>query len=289
MSRRGYSRDDQDDYAGNTWDRERFERARARSRGASSRYETIRVEEEDRYSQRGGVQEKIKIKVNDDRRRGSGGYSEKDRDEERSTKGSQRYRRPEFLEEERYAPTGREMEPYRQKEYKEYESVKRSSRPSYARRQSSLDTYDRRPIPRYEERDDERDRDRAVRERDVNVSINVQAPPPPPIVPEPRYREYDYKFREREREREPTVYSRRASIKESSHGSEIEDDYVEIETPEPKRKKGKTRMPKRLVHKSALTRMSFPYEEEVSLSRKAEYEYSQITSNRRTSTSCSMH
>jgi len=265
---RGYRRDDGgfgDDDGGGTWDRGRFERARARSRGPYGRgaeYDTVNVEE-DRYVSRGErpVQEKIRVSVNDDRIRGPPPreYERRRYVEEERFSPPQR-QRPEFLDEGRYAPAGREMQPYR-REYDDYDvPTRRSARPSYARRQSSLDTYDRRPVGRYD------DRGRDVEERDVNVSINVQAPPPPPAVrreAQPRYRDYGYKVKEPE----PELHIRRERevIRETSRSREIEDDYVDIEVPapEPRRKRGKTRMPKRLVHKGALNRMGYPYEEEV--------------------------
>jgi hypothetical protein len=174
--------------------------------------------------------------------------------EEEYTSPSSRYRRPGFLDnDDRY---GREIQPYRnQRDYEDYDTPRRPARPKPARRQSSLDTYDRKPMSRYSERD------RDYQERDVNVSINVQAPPPPPAAGAPRYREYEYKARSPSPE---VVIRREREIIRQSGRQEIEDDYVEIEVPEePKRKKGKTRMPKRLVHKNALNRMQFPYEEEV--------------------------
>jgi len=266
---RGYRRDEGgygDDDGGGTWDRGRFERARARSRGPYGRreeYDTVNVEE-DRYISRGEgpVQEKIRVSVNDDRFREPPPreYERRRYVEEERFSPPQR-QRPEFLDEGRYVTAGREMQPYR-REYDDYDvPTRRPARPSYARRQSSLDTYDRRPVGRYD------DRGRNVEERDVNVSINVQAPPPPPAVrreePKPRYRDYEYKVKEPE----PELHIRRERevIRETSRSREIEDDYVDIEVPapEPRRKRGKTRMPKRLVHKGALNRMGFPYEEEV--------------------------
>lgn len=258
---RGYRRDDygyDDDDGGGTWDRGRFERARARSRGPYGRggeYDTVNVEE-DRYP----VQEKIRVSVNEDRFRDPPRREVQERrryiEEERFSPPQRQ--RPEYLDEGRYAPVGREMQPYR-REYDDYNvPTRRPARPSYARRQSSLDTYDRRPVGRYDDR---------VEERDVNVSINVQAPPPPPAVrreqPQPRYRDYEYKVREPE----PELHIRRERevIRETSRSREIEDDYVDIEVPapEPRRKRGKTRMPRRLVHKNALNRLGYPYEEEV--------------------------
>lgn len=189
--------------------------------------------------------------------------------EEEYTSPSSRYRRPGFLDND--DSYGRQMQPYRnQRDYEDYDAPRRPARPSFARRQSSLDTYDRKPISRYSgrERDvrdrDGRERDGDYQERDVNVSINVQAPPPPPpppVIEAPRYREYEYKARSPSPE--VIIRRERETIRQSGR-QEIEEDYVEIEVPEvPKRKKGKTRMPKRLVHKSALNRMQFPYEEEV--------------------------
>ena len=115
---RGYRRDEGgygDDDGGGTWDRGRFERARARSRGPYGRreeYDTVNVEE-DRYISRGEgpVQEKIRVSVNDDRFREPPPreYERRRYVEEERFSPPQR-QRPEFLDEGRYVTAGREMQ-----------------------------------------------------------------------------------------------------------------------------------------------------------------------------------
>lgn len=151
-------------------------------------------------------------------------------------------------------------------------------RPGLLRRQSSLDTFDRRPIRRYDY--DDRDEFRA-------------RPPPPPVIPipvpparspprysRPRHAERDYEdiriaepeyygdeefraYREREWTRQR---SRRRSASSSSSDRTVE----KPEKPEkPKEKtyprKGKTRMPKRLAHTRVLFDLGYPFYEEVRL------------------------
>lgn len=175
-------------------------------------------------------------------------------------------------------------------------------RPGLLRRQSSLDTFDRRPARRYEE--------------DYRLPPNIDIPlprrPPPPSAAARRMREEDYLeevrysdrypedyrdveiVREREitrRNRAPSdVRSRRSearseakskakSVKsaksaksvstvssESSSSSESEDEVSRATSPSPARskvgRKGKTRMPKRLVKRQVLVNLEYPFIEE---------------------------
>ena len=136
-------------------------------------------------------------------------------------------------------------------------------RPGLLRRQSSLDTFDRKPLPRY------------------GAPLR---PPPETIVmpaggrqrPGPsKYIERDYEERDifeedyhggyRERERS-TVRRRRNSDVESRDEFQEEGNYdveeEEIEKPYPR--KGKTKMPRRLVNKRAIIELGYPFDEEVS-------------------------
>ena len=143
-------------------------------------------------------------------------------------------------------------------------SRRAAPRPNFIRRQSSLDTFDRKPMPRYGDQ---------MREPPeiIPIPIGRRRRSPPRFVErdfeEVRVAEPEYHgdeefrgFRERERS---TVRRRRA-------GSEIEyreTETFELEEEEPERifpKKGKTKMPKRLVNKRAIIDMGYPFEEEVS-------------------------
>ena len=143
-------------------------------------------------------------------------------------------------------------------------------RPGLLRRQSSLDTFDRRPSRRYDYDDHD---DFRSRQRPPPV-IPVPVPPSrsPPRYSRPRYAERDYEdiriaeperygdeefraYRERE-------WTRQRSRHRSSSGSSTE---REFEPPKTKKypRKGKTRMPKRLAHTKVLFDLGYPFYEEV--------------------------
>lgn len=160
------------------------------------------------------------------------------------------------------SPPGGAMVPFRR-------PAEAPPRPGIIRRQSSLDTFDRRPSRRYEEIDEYR-----------REEFRAPPPPPPPVIPVPLpskrpmpppfvEREYeDVRVSEPEyygdeeyrayREREWTTRRRRRS--DSSEESEEEEATREKPFP----RKGKTRMPRRLVHTRAIIELGYPYEEEVS-------------------------
>ena len=153
-------------------------------------------------------------------------------------------------------------------------------RPGLLRRQSSLNTFDRRPAPRY---DDE-------------YRMAPYQPVPLPIRRDDRYRDHDFEeiryrdaqpapedYREVEIRRERSVHRRGGkakshkssvapSVKSSRHtvtsaSSSSSESFEEIESrhssPERKvGKKGKTRMPKRLVRREAIQDLAYPYDEE---------------------------
>lgn len=243
-----------DDYGGERWDRQRFERVRARSRGPSVE-ERIRVEEFDDSPDRGD----IRVEVDERRRRPQGRFKEDEVVVENDAYSAPRRRRPQ--EEERIQISSRDVLPYRPREKWERENeapARRPARPTYARRQSSLDTYDRRPLPKYSEE-----------ERDINVSINVNPGADPRASRRPReyrYKDpYDYPEVPREygtrREvvREIVRGPERPPVREESSSSS-----EQSEAPR-RRKRGKTRMPKRLVHKAALIQLGYAFDELVSL------------------------
>ena len=273
------------------WDRDRFERAR--SRGAPE--ERFRFEETDRSSRRGSHRDlDISIDINrktpepeperqrlPPRRR----FEERDRFFEEDRYGPPRRSRPDFLEEPiRPEVANRALAPYRRKSVheREYEVPARAPpRPGgLIRRQSSLDSFDRRPLPRYSGH------------LDPPPGRGVPVPAPLPPVRrrdyaeprgrfreddfeeieyrdyEPRWREEDYRDihirRERSRVRRPArsvVTSKRSSS--SSSFEEVSRAPSPPATPQVG-KRGRTKMPKRLVKKQALEELNYPFEEEVS-------------------------
>lgn len=156
------------------------------------------------------------------------------------------------------------------------------SRPRFLRRQSSLDTFDRRNY------------------RDVHEEWR-----PPSYVPyalpyrggrgyDPYYEDYRFRERERERERERdfspgweeeyrdvrvrrkrgkgrsrrrrerslSISSSSSSSSDSKSVTTVKSSRTAVESVTLIGKKGKTRMPKRLVHKQAIIDLGLPYEEE---------------------------
>lgn len=224
-----------DDYygrgSGERWDRERFERMRARSRGPRGS-DSVRIEEDD-YYRRGPDRRDVRVEVDESRRRS--GYYDPYYDD--GYDPGRRAPRPEYLDYDRYEVSGRELAPYRPR-YEEI-PIRRPARPGMIRRQTSLDTFDRRAAPRYD-----------LDDRDISVNVNLQAPDPPRL----EVREEDYRDVRIRRERERDIYRRRRSSSSS---------FEEIVVPEARPKRGKTRMPKRLVHLRAILDLGHPYDEEV--------------------------
>ena len=276
---------------GERWDSERFELERDRNRfGPESRE---RFEERDSRFDRGGgrIRERSVDEVIS--RRGPRGF-EDDRYERRTYyEDEPRFERP--LGRER----GQSITIEKEREYYSPSPPRRQpARPMFLRRQSSLDTFDRRPLARFSEREEYGP---PARYRE-----NVRPPPLTPIplprtrgLPIPRrYEELDYEeirvaepdfygddeyrgFPERVREREIIRRRRRSHSRESrgtsragnsrvsesarsesvsSSGSSVSE--VRNEFP----KKGKTRMPARLVSKKAIIDLGYPFEEEVCFS-----------------------
>ncbi len=181
-------------------------------------------------------------------------------------------RRPErrYYDEDDYyeprgPPAGGAMIPYRP------HRPQAPPRPGLLRRQSSLDTFDRRPLRRldYDDRDD-------FRSRPPPPVIPIPVPPSrsPPRYSRPRYAERDYEdiriaepeyygdeefraYREREWTRQR---SRRRSASSSSSDRDVEQEQVKTKTYP---RKGKTRMPKRLAHTKVLNDLGYPFHEEV--------------------------
>ena len=139
-------------------------------------------------------------------------------------------------------------------------------RPGLLRRQSSLDTFDRKPLPRYG----------GPRRQEPETIVMPSRPAarnrsPPRYVDREYYEEDDFfeggQFKGTFRERERSVTRRRApsrpepppSINEYESSYQVEEE--EFEKPYPR--KGKTRMPGRLVSKRAIIELGYPFDEEV--------------------------
>lgn len=185
-----------------------------------------------------------------------------------------------YVEEDRYGPRGSRVEKkyFEEDDYYNDPRAARGAlipfrerpeppppRPGLLRRQSSLDTFDRRPARRPDDFDDRR----------VPAAL-----PPPDRYARPRYEERIYyddvrvqepeegyrEVREREwitqRRRDSSHSRERArSIADQSVREEIVDEVLE-EKPFPRR--GKTRMPQRIVRKEVLWQIGYPFHEEVS-------------------------
>lgn len=281
------------------WDRERFERFQRQP----EERETFRFTERDR----GGRQE---IRV-------------EDRIERESPRPARRFEERDIFREERYGPPARvrrsdrelfgeedpreiaerSLAPYRRKSIVEKDIEFREiarPRPGLMRRQSSLDTFDRRPM-RYE---------REEYRLPPNVPIPLprrRSPPRRGGYQEEEFEEIRYRdasphrddYREMEIVRERSVRRKRSRAKSdirsvksdarsmksdarsvttarssssSSSSSESFEKVSRASSPastvrsEKKAgKKGKTRMPKRLVRKQAIIELGYPFEEEASI------------------------
>lgn len=274
---------------GQRWDTERFAQAQARDQAERSRgpavIERDRFEEHDHFETRGGGSWRRESSADEFYYRGGGAPAGK------------RFEEPErFFGEERYGPPARRSRPPPPRYYDEdFESMENSPirgqmvpfdrrrrqsitaekgygpparmkqpRPGIIRRQSSLDTFDRKPMLRYGDRIHEppetivipagarrrRSPPRYV-ERDYEEEIRIAEPE--------YYGDEDFRgYREREVE---TIRTKHAGAEvEHRHKEETE---VVIDQERPFPRKGKTKMPRRLVNKRAIIELGYPFEEEV--------------------------
>ncbi|KAK7706503.1 hypothetical protein SLS57_009613 [Botryosphaeria dothidea] len=280
------------------WDREKFERMSSRRPPYDDR-ETFRYLEREREDyppppprSRPDVSVEDRIDIRSSRSR----LDERERFYDDDILDRRPGRRPEFLNREEPSPAevaSRALAPYRRKTVVERDlspPARRPTRPGMLRRQSSLDTFDRRPLRRYEERD--REEWRPPANVDIPLPIRRRSPSRRRRSPprdryreddfeeikyrdaEPEYRE-DYREVEIRREKSRARKSRRSdrsersesrfrapSSKSSSSSSSSFEEIREVSPPPLPGKKGKTRMPKRLVHKSAIIQLGYPFEEE---------------------------
>lgn len=246
---------------GERWNAERFNR----ERGGRQVIERDRFEEHDRYVlPRAGGRETAVEEFHSPPPRVARGerFEERDRlfEEERfgpparrSGGRQQRYYEEEDIDTFETSP-GRGPEPL---ERRGHEARRAPPRPGIIRRQSSLDTFDRKPLPRYP--------------REPPEVIAMPAPgrrrrSPPRYerdFEEIRIAEPDYygdeEFRGYKEREVSTVRRRRAAEPEFE-----ERESFEVEEEQPFPRKGKTRMPGKLVNKRAIIELGYPFEEEVS-------------------------
>jgi hypothetical protein len=268
--------------SGQRWDSERFAMERDRARF---------TERDDIVARR--PRERSVDEIYE--RRGPRGGFEEDRYHSRTVDYEEPEPQPRFMREPPRPQRGQEITIEREKEREFYRSPSPprrapAARPGFLRRQSSLDTFDRRPFPRYDReeygpparipKEDFGSRPAAF----VPVPLPVRRALPPPRryereyedirVAEPDYygdddyRPYPERVREREivrTRRRSRSRSRERSVKESvrsSSSSSSEAATVKSMKSEfPKR--GKTRMPARLVSKRAIIELGYAFEEEV--------------------------
>lgn len=278
---------------GERWDTERFAVERDRAR-----FQDRLPERDSRFARTTEDFGRVRERSVDDiyERRGPRGFEE------------DRYERREYHEDDRdYGRPGRgglviEKERERERDYYDPEPPRRGGgRPSFLRRQSSLDTFDRKPLARFQEREEygpparyrpevrpppltpltpiplPRSRGlpppRRYAEREYYDEIEVAEPD---FYGDERYRGYPERVREREiirkkkrsRSRESrashsVAHSVRSSVRSSSSSSSSSSSETTISVRSEFPKKGKTRMPGRLVSKKAIIDLGYPFEEEV--------------------------
>lgn len=266
---------------GERWDRDRFERMRGGGGGArrGDEHDHYRFTEHERFP---GGRRDIDIHEDMDRRGPRVAERERFYEDERFDRPARR--RPELFDDLNPSEVANKaLAPYRRKSVVEKDidiAIRRPARPQYIRRQSSLDTFDRRPMPRYG--DHERDEWRPPTNVPIPLPIRERRRSPR------RFRDDDYediRYRDVERDREGRGRSseeyreievrrekskrRRSrsraarSIAATSVRSSSSSSFEEVS---PVRttigRRGKTRMPKRLVKKQAVIELGYPYEEE---------------------------
>ncbi|XPS77463.1 hypothetical protein M3J09_009488 [Ascochyta lentis] len=281
------SYEDEPPRGGQRWDRDRFERMRG-GRGPPSRddeHDHFRFQEHDRFP---GGRRDIDIHEDYDRRgppsRQPARVQERDRffEDERFERRAPPRRNDLFEERTPSEVANQALAPYRRKSVidedinvdlrSQVARPKKPARPQYIRRQSSLDTFDRRPLPRYG--DIEREEYRPPANVPIPLPVRERRRSPE----RRRFRESDEDLaygdfgggrgREREEYREVEVSRNKSRVRRSksvagSRRSSSSDSVSEIQLPRANYgKKGKTRLPKRLVKKQAIIELGYPFEEE---------------------------
>lgn len=282
---------------GDRWDRNRFTFESARY--GDERDRDVRFEQGDRYYTNHGRESSVDDRY--ERRQYTRPYDDdyvtRDRTERRYYDEEARYRRPSPPPEfERRVLIEKE----RERDYRSPSPPPR--RPGQLlRRQSSLDTFDRRPAPRFVEREEygppaRREDYRPERYQPIPLPRSRALPPPriyaerdydeirisePERYGDDEYRAYPERVREREIRRtrrrrdrsasrtnrshthhSSSVRSSSRSSTTTSHSSSSSGGTTVKSAKSEYPKKGKTRIPARLVSKRALIELGYPYEEE---------------------------
>ena len=197
-----------------------------------------------------------------------------------------RSRRPDFLDEPSQAEiAGRALAPYRRTSIHERDAeipVRRPPRPKYVRRQSSLDTFDRRPLPRY---GDQVYEEEYRPHQYVPRQIPIRSREPNLYNPPRQFREHEYEsvhyhhhdHSDSDTHSKISVHQNRnkasrsvksKTVRSSSSSSSSSSSGVTATTLKSRKKigkRGKTRIPKRLVKKEVIINFGYPYDEEVGL------------------------
>lgn len=292
------SYEDDEPRGGQRWDRDRFERMRGSggsTRGPPSSRDSeqdhFRFQEHDRFP---GGRRDVDIHEDFDRRappsRAPVRVAERDRffEEDRFERRAPPRRNDIFEERTPSEVANQALAPYRRRSVidddinidvrTQVSRPRKPARPQYIRRQSSLDTYDRRPMPRYG------DVERYEREEVHEYRPPANVPIPLPIrerrrSPDRRrhrqsdedlaYGDFGGRGREREEYREIEVSRNKSRVRRSksvagSRRSSSSGSVSEIQLPRANYgKRGKTRLPKRLVKREAIIELGYPFEEEV--------------------------
>lgn len=265
------------------WDREKFERVRSRGPPYDER-EVFRYEERAPPPPKPvTVEERIPPSRVEERR-----FYEDDVYIDRRPG-----RRPDFLDREEPSPeelANRALAPYRRRTVREVSPPARSSRPPIIRRQSSLDTFDRPSVHHHHYYIDEKEDNGWRPPTGVDIPLPIRRrsrshrrrSPPPDRYREEEFEEIRHKdaepdfkedYREVEIRREKSKVrkprserSSRSKHRAPSSTSSSTSSFEEIsEAPPLPGKRGKTRMPKRLVHRKAIVELGYPFEEEVGI------------------------
>ena len=271
------------------WDPERF----SREREQVERSRPVAYAERDRYEERDRFESRLSPPSSGRRRESSADEFIYSRETERGPNRYEEKDRFVFEEKERYGPPARRPRAGPGRFYEEeFDTVDSSPshgqmvpferrresiiaernftppsrrappRPTFIRRQSSLDTFDRKPMPRYGDR---------LREPPEVIAVPVGARRRSP----PRYIERDFEeikiaepdyygdeeFRGYKEREVSTVRTRRDRGEVELR--EQEEFEVEEEPEKDAPRRGKTRMPMRLVNKRAVIELGYPFEEEV--------------------------
>lgn len=231
------------------WDRDRFERMRGGGGGGPPERDYYRLEEREQMSPRGRHEVMFDERIS--QKGPHGRYEERERFFEADRHAPARRAPPAFLDDPIPAEVSRQaLAPYRK------------PRPQFIRRQSSLDTFDRRPGPRYG------DEYRMPAEVPIPLPIRRRSPRRGEYYEEfeERYRGSDDEYRDvsvrRDHGRSRSRMRSRSVRRRRSRSISSDSSFEEVNKSSIVGRKGRTKLPKRLAHKSAIIELGYPYVEE---------------------------